>query len=82
MENQVKLMSLYDYLGKAAGGELGLKVNTAARKANVERGTRIVSNPKYTGNIFTYPKDFLDGFFQVPNPDELYASMNDDGIPS
>lgn len=76
MENQ--LMSLYDYLGKAAGAELGKKVNAAAIKAGLPRKTREVSNPKYTGRIFTYPKDFLDAFFTPQHPDDIPNTINED----
>ena len=36
----MEMMSLYDYLGHAAGPELGLKVATAAGKAGVMTETR------------------------------------------
>ena len=76
MENQ--LLSLYDYLGKAAGIELGKKVNEAAKKAGIPQSTREVSNPKYTGRVFTYPKDFLDAFFTPQHPDDVPNTINDD----
>ena len=71
MQDQTKFLSLYDYLGKAAGGELGKKVSSAAFHAKVKQQTREVSNPKYTGVVQMYPKDFLDAFFREPNQDEL-----------
>lgn len=65
------MMSLYDYLGRAAGKELGTKVAAyaATRKAKVE--TRDVSNPRYTGKVLLYEKSFLDEFFSLPKEDDL-----------
>jgi hypothetical protein len=62
MENQ-ETLSLYEYLGYAAGGELGKQVNEAAKKAKISVTTQEVSNPKYTGTVMKYPKYFLDEYF-------------------
>ena len=58
------MVSLYDYLGRAAGSELGKQVATAAAKAGVKHEIREVSNPKYRGPIMLYPKSFLDLYFR------------------
>ena len=68
MEPRETFLSLYDYLGKAAGPELGKKVAAAASKARLKLQTRAVANPSYAGLVYLYPKDFLDGFFAEPNP--------------
>ena len=65
MENRTYL-SLYDYLGKAAGEELGKKVADAASKIGLKLETREISNPKYTGKVLLYPKDFLEFYFREP----------------
>ena len=57
------MMSLYDYLGRAAGPQLGQQVAAAASKNKVKMETRYVNNTKYTGDILLYPKSFLDQFF-------------------
>ena len=57
------MMSLYDYLGHAAGPELGQRVAAAAAQNKVKFETRHVSNTKYSGDIMLYPKSFLDQFF-------------------
>ena len=57
------MMSLYDYLGHAAGPELGQRVAAAAAQNKVKFETRHVSNTKYNGDIMLYPKSFLDQFF-------------------
>ena len=58
------MISLYDYLGRAAGPDLGKQVATAAAKAGVKHEIREVSNPKYKGPIMLYPKSFLDLYFK------------------
>ena len=65
------LMSLYDYLGKAAGIKLGEEVNKVARTKKISIYTRQVSNPKYEGTVMLYPKWFLDEFFKKENDDKL-----------
>jgi hypothetical protein len=63
MENE--MMSLYDFLGQAAGGELGKQVAEAAAKAKVGFETKKVSNPRYTGQVMMYPKSFLTEYFNT-----------------
>ena len=59
----MQMMSLYDYLGHAAGPELGRQVAYAAAKAGIKSEMKEVSNPKYKGNVMLYPKGFLDLYF-------------------
>ena len=66
-----EMMSLYDYLGRAAGGELGKQVAEAAAQAKVGFETKEVSNPKYKGLIMMYPKNFLDQYFNNDQTNEL-----------
>ena len=60
----MEMMSLYDYLGHAAGADLGQQVAYAAAKAGVVTETRQVSNPVYKGPVMLYPKSFLDLYFK------------------
>ena len=62
--DNMNMMSLYDYLGHAAGPELGQQVAQAASQARVKSEMREVSNPKYKGKIMLYPKAFLDLYFR------------------
>ena len=57
-------MSLYDYLGRAAGMELGDQVAKVATNVGVKMDTRYVSNTKYTGNVTLYPEEFLKLYFR------------------
>jgi hypothetical protein len=61
------MLSLYDYLGRAAGPNLGLEVAKYAAHQGVKTGIREVSNPKYSGPIKLYTEDFLMSFFNNPN---------------
>jgi len=55
--------SLYDHLGRAAGGQLGKQVAEAAVRDGIKLQTRQVSNPKYEGTIMLYPLDWLENYF-------------------
>lgn len=60
-----QMMTLYDYLGKAAGVELGRQVSKYAAIRQSKFTLRSVSNRVYTGTVMAYPKPFLDEFFEV-----------------
>lgn len=83
MENY---LSLYEYLGKAAGSTLGQQVADAAKRENIEITSHHVENPKYSGLILKYPKSFLDRYFgNHTTPDskgaESMGSVFDDELP-
>jgi|TARA_Y100001963_G_scaffold30645_1_gene41983 hypothetical protein len=59
----MNMMSLYDYLGHAAGPELGQQVAKAAAIAKVKHEIREVKHAGWNGPIMLYPKSFLDNFF-------------------
>ena len=59
----MNMMSLFDYLGRPAGSELGQRVAAAAARNKVKYETRHVSTRTYTGDVMLYPKNFLDQFF-------------------
>ena len=74
MKNK-EMLSLYDYLGHAAGAELGRQVAYQAAKEKVSHGTRYVKNPAYEGEVYLYPKSFLEKYFnkgyKMADEDEL-----------
>ena len=81
-------LSLYEYLGKPAGNDLGKEVAAAAIKANIKIQTREISNPKYTGKVHLYPKDFLEFYFREPQsihmedlPGTLNRVIDEDDLP-
>jgi hypothetical protein len=57
------MMSLYEYLGRAAGSELGKEVAEVAVRLRETIQEQEVSNPKYTGKIKLYRREFLDEYF-------------------
>jgi hypothetical protein len=59
------MLSLYDYLGKAAGSDLGKQVASYASIRKAEFETRSISVPTFKGKIMLYTREFLDEFFQV-----------------
>ena len=59
------LISLYDYLGYAAGSELGKQVATAATKAKEKIGKRYITNTRYKGEVLLYRKEFLQEYFST-----------------
>ncbi len=63
VEQKPYLMSLYDYLGKAAGKTLGGEVFRTARELKETIEERPISNPKFTGNVHLYRREFLDEYF-------------------
>jgi hypothetical protein len=76
------MMSLYDYLGHAAGGELGKEVAAAAAKSNVKFELREVNNPKYTGKVMLYPENFLKEYFQMKQSvSNISTDWDEDELP-
>jgi hypothetical protein len=64
MEEEI-MLSLYDFLGKAAGTELGAEIYKESQNKNVKTKvkTREISNKAYTGKVMLYPKSFLEEYF-------------------
>ena len=58
------MISLYDYLGHAAGPDLGKQVASAAARAGVKHEMREVNHKGWNGPIMLYPKSFLDLYFK------------------
>jgi hypothetical protein len=83
----MEYLSLYDYLGHAAGKELGGQVAQAAYEGGIKPQNREISNPKYTGIVHLYPKDFLDFYFREPTEEVLpeghdwTGNLEDDELP-
>lgn len=63
VEQKPYLVSLYDYLGKAAGKTLGGEVFLTARTLKETVEERAISNSKYEGNVHLYRREFLDEYF-------------------
>lgn len=74
---EARLISLYDYLGYAAGAELGKEVATAATKAKQEIGKRVISNTRYKGEVLLYKKEFLQEYFSTKRNLDVEPSLGD-----
>lgn len=57
-------LSLYEYLHRAAGEELGEKVNKYAQSKNQPIKTKYIKNPVYEGKVHLYTRGFLDEYFK------------------
>jgi len=62
IENE--FLTLYNYLGKASGKELGRVVCIEAVKLGELIKEIPISNPKYEGNVHAYRREFLDKYFK------------------
>lgn len=71
------LISLYDYLGYAAGTELGKEVATAATKAKEKIGKRFVTNTRYKGEVMLYRREFLKEYFTAKQKAQVEPSLGD-----
>lgn len=83
MNNKEEFISLFDFLGKPAGGELGKKVFEEAKKQKQRTSIKQIETKNYTGNIVLYKREFLDEYFKpkkkpyfgpsdnIVDPDEL-----------
>ena len=60
-------MSLFDFLGKPAGGKIGKEVFDYSKKNRITIKYRNVANLKYTGNVCLYPLGFLILYFNSEN---------------
>ena len=58
------MMSLFDYLGRPAGGELGKQVYDTAYHLKIPVQTRHVQTKTYTGEVMLYPEGFLREYFE------------------
>jgi hypothetical protein len=58
-----KFISLFEYLGKAAGTELGLEVYKKAVESNEPISYRNVTTAKYSGKVKLYRTAFLSQYF-------------------
>jgi len=72
-----EFLSLFEYLNKPAGGELGMQVAKEAIKQGIVTQQRQVKTPRYEGKIVTYPKSFLDGYFQTPEIEPTLGDRQD-----
>ena len=80
---QEEFVSLYDFLGRAAGQQLGKEVYRAAQLSSQPTIIKHVSNPTYTGKIVMYNPEFLRKYFNgLPTTAaEPTKTNNDESLP-
>lgn len=62
------MISLYEYLGRPAGSELGKKVFAFAKLIGADHGTKTVPYSRHkNGQIITYNRSYLDLYFKFEN---------------
>jgi len=64
--NNREFLSLYDFLKKSAGTELGKEVYKTAKFLGEEVSTKRVETPTYKGVVMCYPPKFLNYIFTLP----------------
>jgi hypothetical protein len=64
MEDKIEFKSLYEYLGKAAGKELGKKVFKFSKDNKIYVEYRQVNQGGYNGKVIVYPVTFLEDYFK------------------
>lgn len=63
-QGESPFVSLFEYLGKPAGKDLGKQVEAAARRQKEPILYRIVKTSTYSGKVCIYRREFLDKFFR------------------
>jgi len=79
MEKNQEFLSLFDYLGHAAGKELGKQVAAAAKTTNQPIKTRDVETRTYKGKVFIYTREFLNEYFN--KIDNTISDIDPDILP-
>jgi hypothetical protein len=64
--------SLYEYLGKAAGKELGNQVYNFAKFNKIKSRNKQVNQGGYNGSVMCYPVNFLTYYFDLRKQYEQY----------
>ena len=69
------MISLYDYLGRAAGKELGGRVKLYADKVGAISEDRNISNSKYTGLVTLYEEELIDEYARLYPEENLVKKI-------
>lgn len=65
LKENAQLISLFDYLGYAAGSELGKQVAETAAKLKEPISARHITNTRYKGLVHLYRPQFLKEYFEA-----------------
>jgi len=80
MSENAEMLSLFDYLGKPAGKELGGEVVKAAMAHSnyIPIKRRYVTTKFYDGEVNLFPREFLNEYFNKSTPS---TTTNNDDLP-
>ena len=80
MSNKIEYKSLFDFLGKAAGPQLGKEVAKAAALEGIPTQVKNVTNKQYKGEIKMYPIFWLEQYFgtEATSDTEILYNEPDD----
>lgn len=73
---EIKMMSLFDYLGRPAGKELGREIYRIAKYLGEKTTMRHVSTRSYSGKVVCYRSNFLEYIMTVPKIVEKVKNSN------
>ena len=76
-KQEPEMMSLFDFLGHAAGAQLGKEVATVAMKTKEKIGKRFITNTRYKGEVLLYRKEFLQEYFSTKRDLDYEPSIGD-----
>jgi len=81
MSENTEMLSLFDYLGKPAGQELGGEVVKAAMAHSnyIPIKRRYVSTKFYNGEVNLFPREFLNEYFNKSTSST--TTEDDDDLP-
>lgn len=65
-QKELPTLSLWDYLGRAAGNALGTAVYEVAKMAKEPVEQRLLDKPYYRGKVMVYRPTFLKAIFSEP----------------
>lgn len=71
-QDENTMISLFDYLGKAAGGELGAECEKFHRIMNLPSSNKYIEQGSYKGNVKTYLRENLNKFFLISDVAKLH----------
>jgi len=63
-QQEVEMISLFDFLGHAAGAALGAAVYGVANRTREKVDIRIIETKTYKGKVMLYRKAFLNDYFK------------------
>jgi hypothetical protein len=64
-QQEVEMVSLFDFLGHAAGAALGAAVYGVANRTREKVDIRIIETKTYKGKVMLYRKAFLNDYFKA-----------------